>query len=99
MNANTQASEALRLGPELTIAQAAGQRDLLLDALNARGGELRLDLGDVTDFDSAGVQLLLAARQSTQEHGHTLDVVAASAAVREGLQTLGLSHLLSATAA
>lgn len=58
------------------------------------GGNLTLDLGEVTDFDSAGVQLLLAARRSLAERGQRLQVATASPVVRDGLQVFGLQSLL-----
>ena len=73
------------------IGRAAG--DTLADAVNA-GGDLTLDLSEVTDFDSAGVQLLLAARRSLVERGQRLHVAAASQVVRDGLQVFGLQSLL-----
>jgi anti-sigma B factor antagonist len=87
-------SDAVRLGPELTIAQAAGWRDTLVDALCATPGDLRLDLGSVTDIDSAGVQLLLATRRSVAERGATLSIVAASPSVAEALAVFGLDPAL-----
>ena len=85
--------QALPLGPDLTIGFAAAWRDTLADAVNA-GGDLTLDLSEVTDFDSAGVQLLLAARRSLVERGQRLHVAAASQVVRDGLQVFGLQSLL-----
>ena len=64
-------TDALALGPELTISQAAAVRDALVDALCATAGDLQLDLGAVAEIDSAGVQLLLATRRSVAERGAT----------------------------
>jgi anti-anti-sigma factor len=88
------AAPALELGPDLTIAQAAGWHETLTHALASQPGDLALDLAGVTDFDSSGVQLLLATRRSLAERGHTLHVVAASTAVRDALATFGLHDLL-----
>lgn len=85
---------ALPLGPELTIAFAAAWRETLADAVNS-GGEVALDLREVTDFDSSGVQLLLAARRSLAERGQALRILAASPVVRDGLQVFGLQTLLA----
>ncbi|MCP5283920.1 MAG: STAS domain-containing protein [Burkholderiaceae bacterium] len=84
---------ALPLGPELTIGFAAAWRETLADAVNA-GGQVTLDLGEVTDFDSAGVQLLLATQRSLAERGQRMNVAAASPVVRDGLQVFGLQSLL-----
>ena len=88
----------LALGPELTIVQAAEAHASLAQALAGRTGDLQLDLGGVTDFDSAGVQLLLATRRSLAERGDALQLSAASAAVRDALGVFGLDSLLSAGA-
>jgi anti-anti-sigma factor len=88
------ASTALSLGPELTIAYAAACRDTLAEALASTLGDLVLDLGEVTDFDSSGVQLLLATQRSLAERGDALQVTAASAAVRDALTLFGLDGLL-----
>ncbi|MBP7666120.1 MAG: STAS domain-containing protein [Burkholderiaceae bacterium] len=89
---------ALSLGSELTIAQAAQHRETLVDAVAAASGDLQLDLAVVSEFDSSGVQLLLSARRSLAERGHALQIVAASAAVRDALALFGLSTLLDTPA-
>ena len=95
----TGGSPALCLGPEMTIAQAAQHRDTLVDAMAAAPGDLQLDLAAVSDFDSSGVQLLLSARRSLAERGHALQIVAASAPVRDALTLFGLADLLAPAAA
>jgi anti-anti-sigma factor len=87
---------ALPLGPELTIAFAAAWHEALVDAVGANAGELTLDLRGVTDFDSAGVQLLLATQRSLAAQGRALRLLDPSAAVRDGLQVFGLQSLLAA---
>ena len=84
----------LALGPEMTIAFAATTRDTLAAALQAHPGDLALDLAGVTDFDSSGVQLLLATHRSLAERGDMLQVVAASLTVNDALATFGLLDLL-----
>lgn len=88
------ATSPLALGGEWTIAQAAALHEQLRDALAA--GQLHWDLGTVTECDSAGVQLLLAARRSAQAQGAPLVIDPASPAVRSSLQRYGLDHLLTA---
>jgi anti-anti-sigma factor len=88
----------LRLDTEMTIAAAAGQRETLVDAvaaLPAGAASLQLDLSAVHDFDSSGVQLLLATRRSLAERGAALQIVAATTAVRDALQLFGLAALLA----
>ncbi len=89
---------ALALGPEMTIAFAAATRDTLAAALQAGHGDLALDLGRVSDFDSSGVQLLLATRRSLLERGDMLQLRSASATVIDALATFGLHDLLPGAA-
>lgn len=83
-----------RLGPDMTIAHAATHRERLLEILAGQPGDLRLDLGGVSDIDSSGVQLLLATRLSLQQQGLALRLAPCSSAVREALSTFGLDTLL-----
>lgn len=80
----------------LTIQQAQALRQPLQDALDA--GACVFDLSAVTEFDTAGVQLLLAARQHAQTLGTTLALQAASAPVAEVMQRYGLDALLATPA-
>ena len=81
----------LALGPELTIAFAAAGRDTLLQALTDAPGDLQLDLGGVTEMDSAGLQLLLSTQRSLAQRGQRLHVTASSPAVDAALATFGLA--------
>lgn len=80
---------------ELTIAQAASQREVLLAALARCEGPLTLDLSAVEAFDSAGVQLLLATRASMAERGQPLMLHAPAPPVTQALQVFGLQQMLS----
>ena len=84
-------STPLDLGPELTIAHAAGHRERLLLALADADGGLQLDLAEVSDCDSSGVQLLLATQLSLQARGQTLALLRPSTAVLQALATFGLA--------
>lgn len=89
----------LRLDGELTIPQAAALRDRLLAVLDTAPDGLCLDLGDVEAFDSAGLQLLLATRNSLAERGLALTIGACSAPVADALRVYGLQALLPVAAA
>ncbi|MDQ1812193.1 STAS domain-containing protein [Massilia sp. CCM 9210] len=82
-------ARVLRLEPELTIYSAAQVKQTLLDALQART-DLTLDLADVCELDSAGVQLLLAAARHAGTQGAALLLAGHSAAVQEAFALLGL---------
>ena len=86
-------SSLLRIDGELTIYRAAELAAAMKAALAAvaDGGVLELDLSEVAELDSAGVQLLLAARRSAVESGRTLRLTARSAAVDDVLAILQLA--------
>jgi anti-sigma B factor antagonist len=86
--------DALDLGIDLTIGQAATCRDMLLTAASDGRHLLTVDLSRVADFDSSGVQLLLAARNLMAERGGTLQVSGASRVVHDTLTVFGLADLL-----
>ena len=81
---------ALAVDGELTIYRAAELKDTLLDTVRQHAAPV-LDLSDVTEFDSAGLQLLLVARQEAASLGKTLRVQGASAAVRDVFALLGMA--------
>jgi anti-anti-sigma regulatory factor len=85
-----QTAAAWAIGPDVTVAYAADTHGQLMAALPAMVGNPRLDLSAVTDFDSSGVQLLMALRASLADKGQTLQLVAPSAVVRNALDTFGL---------
>lgn len=81
---------ALAVEGDMTIYRAAELKPVLLDAVRADGTPA-LDLAAVTEFDSAGVQLLLMARREAEQLGKTLHIVAASPAVLDVFALLGLN--------
>ncbi len=80
---------SLRIEGEMSIYRAAELRQQLLGALDGAAA-LALDLSSVTELDTAGVQLLLAAGKTAQARGQALRLVAPSAAVREVAAILNL---------
>jgi anti-sigma B factor antagonist len=86
-------STCLRIEGELTIYRAAELAEAMKGSLAQvpPGGAFELDLSGVTEMDCAGVQLLLAARRSTDETGRELRVAGRSPAVAEVLGTLQLA--------
>lgn len=86
-------SKALLLEGRLTIHTAAEQHARLLSALEL--GTQGLDLSRIEEFDTAGVQLLLACRQQLADQGLRLQISAASPAVQEVLGRYALDELLA----
>lgn len=72
----------LAITQEMTIYHALEQKTLLLDALAERK-ILELDLSQVAEIDTAGLQLLLLVKRESNTAGKKLKVIAHSPAVRE----------------
>jgi anti-sigma B factor antagonist len=83
------AAACLAVEGEMTIYRAAELKPALLEAVRAHDAPA-LDLSAVTEFDSAGLQLLLTARQEAARLGKRLAVSAASPAVRDVFALLGM---------
>src|SRR4051794_22582880 len=84
------AAACLAVEGEMTIYRAAELKPALLEAVRTHDAPA-FDLSAVTDFDSAGLQLLLIARQEAARLGKQLAVPAASPAVRDVFALLGMS--------
>lgn len=75
---------------DLTIYNAMTQKQQLLDALSATSG-LELDLSQVGEIDSAGLQLLILAKREAARQQKDLAIVAHSPAVRQTLDFCNLA--------
>lgn len=82
----------VRPSGDLTILSAAERRDDLLAALAAADHDLglELDLADVEDLDTAGIQLLLAFRSEAAARDVPLRVVNVGGRVDVVLRAVGL---------
>ena len=74
----------------MTIYRAVELHQALLNQL-AQRELLELDLSKVTEMDTAGVQLLLVAKQAARANNKELRVVGTSPAVVEVFQLLNLA--------
>lgn len=83
------AAARLAVEGEMTIYRAAELKPALLDAVRTHDAPA-LDLANVTEFDCAGLQLLLAARREAARLGKRLALLAPSPAVAEACQLLGV---------
>jgi len=73
-------SQPLAFTEDLTIYHALEQKQLLLDALAATS-ELELNLAQVAEIDTAGLQLLVLLKKEAQRAGKQVRIVAHSQAV------------------
>ncbi|HEY4340381.1 MAG TPA: STAS domain-containing protein [Steroidobacteraceae bacterium] len=84
----------LRVTGEMTVYSASQIKQPLLDTLANDPGDITLDLSAVTEFDTAGLQLLLLARHEALASNRDLRVTATSGIVRETLTLSGALKLL-----
>jgi anti-anti-sigma factor len=89
-------SASLRLSGELTIYHAADLRQALLP--HAQAHAWTLDLAGVTDIDSAGVQVLLAARRTLAARGGLVRLTACSPAAQAVFSLYGMADAFGAAA-
>lgn len=75
---------------EMTIYNASALKDKLVGILDDRRS-LEIDLSEVTEIDSAGIQLLMLARKECERRGRVLSLRARSDAVTETFRLLGLA--------
>ena len=80
----------LALAGELTIMTAADRKTELLTAVSRRKS-VELDLSEITELDTAGLQVLLLARREAAEVGKSFTLVSPSPAVLEALEICWLS--------
>ena len=79
---NTSGVRRLAMAQDMTIYHAIEQKSLLLGALGD-GHTLELDLAQVVEMDTAGLQLLLLTKREANRAGKNLKLTAHSPAVRE----------------
>jgi anti-sigma B factor antagonist len=89
------AHAVLRLDADMTVVHAAAQREQILAAVQTATQGLELDLSAVDSIDSAGIQLVLAARHSLKRQGVALTLSQPQAAVNDALGVYGLHPLLA----
>ena len=75
---------------DLNIFNAVEQQQRLLEALDA-GSEVEVDLSQVSDIDSAGVQLMVAAKREASARNKPLRFVGHSPAVVDVLELCDLA--------
>lgn len=76
---------------ELTIYTAADSK-AQLDAALAQGKALDIDLASVTEFDTAGLQILILAKRASQQAGLDLCIKGHTHAVVDVLDVCNLTR-------
>ncbi len=80
----------LTIEGDMTIYAVADLHQRISNAVQS-DEEIEINLAGVEDIDTAGVQLLIAAKRDAIAAGKTLRLLEHSATVREVLDLLGLS--------
>ncbi len=80
---------SIAIDGELTVFTAHEIKTRLLEAMASKS-TLRVDLGEVTEFDGAGLQLLLAARHEAAQRESQLVLISPPAQIKAVLQLTGL---------
>jgi len=89
-NKKTQQDGRIAITGELSIYTALELKNTLLAGLSANA-ELELDLSGVSEFDAAGLQLLVAIKQEATAAGKVLRFTGHSPAVLDLLDLSGLA--------
>ena len=82
------------LSGELNIYAAPQLKETLLAALRANLIDASLDLSQISEIDTAGVQMLIVARRLSQAGGSDIKLINPSDPAREALELCGLSKLI-----
>lgn len=75
---------------EMNMYQAGELKTTLLSAVSERRGEAIIDLSDVSEIDTAGLQVLLLLRRLARASGRRFALVDPSIPVTEVLELCGL---------
>lgn len=86
-----------KIAGEATIYNAAELKARLVSTL-IDSKEMKLDLTEVIEIDTAGLQILLMLQREAKETGRALQVGGISAPVREMLRLYGLEGTLAVAA-
>src|SRR5262245_44131622 len=79
---------------EMSIYTASQLKSSLFDHLTSRDGPCRLQLADVTAFDTAGLQIILLVSRMARAGGRPFAILDPSPVVRETLELVGLRDLI-----
>lgn len=84
----------VRVQGEMTIYRAHELRQELIPAVENATSGAALDLSNVTEFDTAGLQILLMAHRAATVRGASLAVIKPSECVSEVLELCNLTRLI-----
>jgi anti-anti-sigma regulatory factor len=85
------ADPVLQLGDAIDITQVGELKAKMAAALDAGGGILHVEVGEVQTVDAAGVQLLVALNNEVAKRGRILSWQGRSEALRRAITLLGFA--------
>jgi anti-anti-sigma factor len=85
----------IRVRGEMTIYAAATLAEQLRTAVAAQTGDCRIDLSEVTEMDTTGLQILLMAKRACAAADKSLAFVKPSTVVTESLSLLRIEAAAS----
>jgi anti-sigma B factor antagonist len=85
----------LALSGELDVVTAPALEQRLREALSEPGAHVTLDLSDLEFVDSAGVSVLIKAKQDAESRGRTLVLARATEQVHRVFALVGLADWLT----
>jgi len=91
-------SRCVHVNGEMTIYTCGTLKTRLLEELAAHPDTTRLDLSQVVELDTAGLQLLLTARRYASDAGCDLQIANPSRVVADVLELCRLDALLATPA-
>lgn len=94
MNESVRSSRPIAINGELTIYTAGEWRDRLVNEM-AGNDDIRLEMAQVSEIDSAGLQLLLAVQRQAAGEGRQLHFGQCSSVVRALLDFAQLMQSLN----
>lgn len=83
-------TSVLHIEGDMSIYRALELKSILLTSLD-QARELEVDLAAVTEFDTAGVQILMLAKRQAQATQKTLHLIGHSPAVLEVFELLNVA--------
>lgn len=84
-------TQTLTIGRNMNIYEAQSLKDELME-IAARPSDIVLDLSQVTEIDTCGIQLLLLAQRESAREGRSLRLSHCSPAVQELIELFNLAE-------
>jgi anti-anti-sigma factor len=91
-------ADAIHVRGEMNIYEAPAVATQLFELLQASSEADQIDLSEVSEFDTTGLQVLLVALRDCEARQVRLALRAPSPSVREALQLVGMADRIEAPA-